>query len=265
MIIDAHAHIGLDGSLSKSMSMILRSQKLYHIEYSLIMNGRFIEHQGKHQKRHLIDQVKSGQEAIAFARQHPHHLGVLLWCNPAHETVNDDFITLIKTNRDIIFGLKFHPWASKLPMHHPRYEPYFALARDLHLPILFHTAVDEFSSILFLAQVAKKYPDLTFIAAHLELLSDHKTAIKVLKENPNIYADTAWVPLDIALKVMKTIGPNRILFGSDNPIDGVHTLNHAMYQSYYQAHANKRISKKRFDLLMAKNAIAVYQLPINME
>ena len=68
---------------------------------------------------------------------------------------------------------------------------------------------------------------------------------------------------------METAGSEKMLFGSDCPIDGVDTYHHnpkgetSIYQAYFHELENK-ISKEAYDNLMYKNAIRVFKLPFDI-
>ena len=62
-----------------------------------------------------------------------------------------------------------------------------------------------------------------------------------------------------AKKVLRHIGEKRILFGTDNPVDGAETLSNPMYQAYF--HNKVKLPSRQFHDLMARNAIDVYRLP----
>jgi uncharacterized protein len=96
----------------------------------------------------------------------------------------------------------------------------------------------------------------------MQLNSDNQAAIRVLKEHPNVYGDTAWVDMKIAKKVLQEIGEDRMLFGTDNPIDGVDTLANPLYQSYFK---NKvKLPGKLYHNLMYRNALAFYHIPLKI-
>ena len=59
---------------------------------------------------------------------------------------------------------------------------------------------------------------------HLGLGTDHELAIKLISKLPNLYGDTTWVNAKDTLKAIKVCGVDKIMFGSDNPIDGLETL-----------------------------------------
>ena len=81
-----------------------------------------------------------------------------------------------------------------------------------------------------------------------------------MKRVSNIYADTAWVNIDKTIRVLNEIGEDRIMFGSDNPIDGLNTFDNPMYLPYFNNNAN--IEYSTYKKLMRDNAIKVYKLDL---
>ena len=265
MIVDAHAHIGQLHRLKplQTQAMILQSMAKYHIDFSLISSGSAEEFSSNGRLlKTRPSQLALNQEVIAFVKLHPDRLGALLWCKPFQETADSALEKLIKENRRLIFGLKFHPFCSQVQADDARMEPYYALARKYDLPLLFHTAVDRCSGIRYLENAAKAHPDLTFVAAHMELLSDSLEAIRVVKENPNIYGDTAWVSPKKAFLAIQSFGPDKLMFGTDNPIDGLDTLNHPYYKTYRGRYFKRKLGSVAYAKLMSDNALKVYRLPI---
>jgi len=268
MIIDAHAHIGKINKVTyeKSKDMILRSMAKYHVSFSLISNGDANEFSSKGYKiRNQKSQIQASQETLDFVKTHPDKLGALLWCKPYFETADKTLDDFIKENRAFIYGLKFHPFGSKVAADDPRMESYYALALKYQLPILIHTATDRCSSILLFEKAAKNHPELTFIAAHMELISDNQKAIRVVHDNPNVYGDTAWVPTKIARQTIRVCGSKKLLFGTDNPVDGNETLDHPFYRSYRSRSFKKLVGNAKYEKLMGRNAIKVYKLSIKFK
>lgn len=230
--------------------------KKYHISYSLVSNCDAAE---RTSVGRLVnkDTLKALKETVSFVKKDPEHLGALVWFR-GREKITPELLDYIEKNKKYIHGLKFHPWCAKLKINAKTVRPWIELARKLDYPILVHTATDCWSDIKYLKLVADEYKDVKFVAAHMQLMSDNKAALKVLKTTPNVYADTAWVDMKIAAKVMKTIGEDRIMFGTDNPIDGLDTLNNPMYEDYFTNKA--KLSPRQMKKLMADNAISLYRL-----
>lgn len=58
---------------------------------------------------------------------------------------------------------------------------------------------------------------------HMGLGTDNKEAIDLLEKVDNLYGDTTWVPMDTTLEVIRRYGEERMVWGTDSPIDGVNT------------------------------------------
>lgn len=261
MIIDAHSHISYYPSLFLTKHYLLKSMRKYHIDYSIFSLDatEFIgqdRNDKKTPKKKILDLFNT---ALKFKKRH-HNLFLLLWIKPSTTCIEEfnKIDNFIKQNINYIKGLKIHPFLSRIKMTDEKIKPYLNLARKYNLPILVHTANDEYSKISDLKIVADNNKDINFIAAHMELLSNNKDAIEVLKTTDNIYADTAWVNINIVNELSKLNLIDKIMFGSDNPIDGLNTLSNKMYKEYFKNTIN--LSKEDYDKLMFKNAIKIYKL-----
>lgn len=261
MKIDAHAHIASWPTEKECIETLFASMEKYRIDYALVSHcdcSEFLDN-GKRNKRNL-SAIQGAKKVLELEKMHPNKIGCSVWLNPHFEKVNEELVSLIKENRKSIFALKIHPYESRLKINDKRILPYLELGRIFSLPIIFHTANDGYSDISLLSDLAKKNKDVRFVAAHLQLNSDNKEAISLLKETDNLYADTAWVPLKSAKKVLLQVGENRIVFGTDEPIDGIDTLSNPIYRCYYKNSC--KLPGHLYHNLMANNAISLFQLPI---
>lgn len=255
-VIDAHVHIFTFPSVEESENIILKSMKKYGISYSLVSFDGSEYRDNK--SNNLYSQVEGSKISIEFAKKNEDKIGVLLWIRPHHEHNVEDIEKLIIENKEYIHGLKFHPFCSKLKITSKHLIPYINLARKYNLPILVHTAYDDYSKIGLLAKVANKYKDVTFIAAHLELNTNNKYCINCLKDTPNLYGDTAWVNPKVYSLIRKYNLIDKVMFGTDNPIDGENTYSHP----YYKKYLNKKfkINDEEYEKLMYLNAKKVYKI-----
>lgn len=254
-IIDTHTHIGYWPTLAKTENNLVLSQKIHNINFSLVS---FDDSEYRDETEYkLIRQVEGTKKALAFAKKYK-NFGVLIRIRPHKENNWKDIEYLIKENRDLIYGLKFHPACSRLKITSKKVIPYLQLAEKYDLPILVHTAMDQYSSIIYLEEVAKLHPNIKFIAAHMELYSTNQFTVKTMIKNPNIYCDTAWVKPRILKYLVKNNLMDRIMFGSDSPIDGEQTLDNIIYQKYFTNFA--KLSNIDFAKIMYKNAMAVYKI-----
>lgn len=113
----------------------------------------------------------------------------------------------------------FHPYDAKLL-------PVYAAARDLGIPVMFHTGTSVFrgskiryANPLLLDDVADEFPDLTIIMCHAGRPFWYRESQWMLQRHKNTYVDLSGVPL----KRLPAIFPHldkfqdRFLFGSDWP------------------------------------------------
>ncbi len=260
MIIDAHAHIYSEPTLLETKRTLLSAMKKYSVSFSLISNCDGAEYPSEGTpKVKRTTTLANLKKTVNFVKQHPNSLGAAIWIRPVKENgPSEELKAYVRENRDLIYALKFHPFTERTPVDSPLLESWLSYAEEEGFPVLVHTAEDEYSSIENLAKVAQKYPKTKFVAAHLQLLSNHEKGITALKNTPNLYGDTAWVPMKIAAKILREIGDDRIVFGTDNPIDGMDTLANPMYRDYFSNAS--RLNKLTYEKLMSGNAIKLYGL-----
>lgn len=269
MRIDTHVHIGKMLTFQMPEEMVIESMNKYGIDYALVSNidSTELDFDQKEIPREMqINQVASLERSIRFARAYPDRIGVLAWMKPYGETVTQELVDMLEKNRDIIYGLKFHPYHSKTAMDDPKVAPYLELARRFHFPVAAHTGGCEEAEPVHVRNAAEKYPDIDFIMVHMGLGSDNREAIRLLGTLPNLYGDTAWVPAESTVLAVETVGSEKILFGSDNPIDGVDTYycnpqgETSVYQAYFHE-LESRIGTESYQNIMYRNAIRLFHLP----
>ncbi|HPB48979.1 MAG TPA: TatD family hydrolase [Bacilli bacterium] len=267
MIIDTHVHMGKALNFIMSEKMILDSMKENHIDFSIVSNIEAIEvdhNQHLLPKDKQISQIITSRKVINFARKHKDKIGVALWVKPLQEKPNQQLENLIKENRDYIYAMKFHPYHSKISFNSPEVREYVKLAEKYNLPVITHTAAGFDCSPLRVLEVAKDFPNTKFVMVHLGLYTDYKETKEVFSHKlPNIFGDTTWVSLKVAKEIMKTYGSHLLVFGTDNPIDGINTLKKEIYQEYF-TNAPKELTKEEYDRLMYKNAIDIFNIKLQV-
>jgi predicted TIM-barrel fold metal-dependent hydrolase len=261
MIIDSHAHIGTILNFDMPITMLLESMKKYHIDFSLFSNVEGSE--GDHHCNKIPDQFQKTQKeineaVIRYAKQYPDKLGACLWIKALSEGCTEEFEQMVADNRSVIYGIKVHPFHGLISFYSPQVEEYVKLAEKYQLPVVTHTATDDNSNPKKVYEMALKYPKVNFVMVHLGLGSDNSLATELIKELPNLYGDTTWVLPEKTLKFIDLCGPDKILFGTDNPIDGVDTYANKDFCNWYLKEFGKVVSKEVYDKVMYKNAIKVF-------
>lgn len=92
-------------------------------------------------------------------------------------------------------GLKFYPGYCTIPISDPRHDPYYRLAEEFDVPVVFHTGelsgnkgLLKYSHPLNVDEVAYRFPGVRFVMAHCgnPWIAD---AAAVAAKNPNVYLD----------------------------------------------------------------------------
>lgn len=268
MLIDTHVHIGKALGFEMRNKDVIYSMDRYGVDFSLVSSVESIEfdHIGKRvPKRLQVTQNDAFEKALAFARRYPDRIGVMPWMKLYAEQPDEEFIRLLEENRDLVYGVKFHPFHSRVAPDDPKVEPIYEIARRYRLPIVSHTGGCEEARSLHLYNAAVKHPDISFVMVHMDLGTDNSEAIELLGQAENLYGDTTWVPVKSTLKAIERWGSGKILFGSDNPIDGKDTYLHnktgdrSLYQEYFNEF-RAMVSPEDYDNIMYRNAVRLFHI-----
>lgn len=226
-MIDTHVHIGGEAAgFNMNEDMVLCSMDKYKIDISIVSDAdaaEYAEGIGKLPEEMQASQEETLARVIRFCRNNPGKIYGAFWCKPNYEALNDEIEKMIADNRDIIVALKVHPTLSNVSFSDEKMDPYLKLAEKFKLPVIVHTADDEVANPMRVYEMACRYPDLNFVMAHMGLGTDNTLAVDLMEKAPNLYADTTWVPVETTLEVIRRYGSERVMFGSDNPIDGLDT------------------------------------------
>lgn len=267
-IIDSHVHFGNVLNFDMKKEYVLSAMEKYGISKMIVSNAAATE--CDHNQNRLPDemqnpQIKCIEETIEFARENPERIYAALWLKPLTEGYDKRISKIIEENLDVVKALKFHPFHSAVPFDDKKVEKYITLAEKFNLPIITHTGNGSCDNVDLVYNMALRHPNVKFIMAHLGLGTDNQKAIELCKKNPNLYGDTAWVPMLSAIQFINQVGDEKLLFGSDTPIDGPDTYafnregKRSLYQDYFYE-LPKYISEKSYKKLMCKNAERIFNL-----
>lgn len=266
MIIDTHTHIGTMLNFDMREEHITYMMKEYGINHCIVSNSECATHdhfQNPIPKNYLKNHVDTNMRVIDFARKNEGKISVALWVNPYENT--EPIEKIIKDNRDKVCAVKFHPFHSALRFDSKEIDNYIKLAKKYSLTVVTHTGDGECDNVRLVYEVAKNYPDVNFVMVHMGLGTDNSEAIKLISMLPNLYGDTTWVSIESTLRFLEVCGDEKIIFGSDAPIDGKDTYldNGKGDRSLYQAYFNEfkdMVSKTTYDKIMYKNAQKLFNI-----
>ncbi len=266
MIIDTHTHIGTLLTFHMKESDVIYMMRAYNIDHCIVSNIECATHDHKGRKIPKFirkDHVKSNARAIRFARANSGKISVALWVDPYQNPSTIE--PLLKDSLDVICAMKFHPFHSKMRFDSKEVEAYLKLCEKYSLPVVTHTGCGEYDSPRLVYEVAKNHPDINFVMVHMGLSTDNREAIDLINKLPNLYGDTTWVSIESTLRFLKLCGDEKIVFGSDAPIDGKDTYldNGKGERSLYQAYFNEfrtMVSDETYEKIMFKNAQKLFNI-----
>lgn len=269
MIIDTHVHIGTGLGFNMTEEDVIYSLDKYNIAYALVSNTEVASHD--HERTLIPAEFQKGQieclaRTLKFARENQDKIGVLHWVKPMEE-ITSELKNLIEANLDLIKGIKFHPYHAGCAFTSPECRKYIDLAAEYNLPVVSHTGTGYDDNPQRLFEMAELYPDTNFVMVHLGLGSDNKEAIELCAKRKNLYGDTTWVSTKSALEFISKCGDDRLVFGSDSPIDGKDTyLNNgrgdrSLYQEYFNEYRNE-VSEETYRKIMHKNAEKLFNIKL---
>ena len=113
-------------------------------------------------------------------------------------------------------GVKIHeletPWVKERPKD---LERILSLLEERDVPVQFHSGEDEGCYPHELLPYAKRHPNLRIDFAHCR---PHREMIQCLRECPNLFADTAFMPAEYYVELVAAGVESQVMFGTDLPI-----------------------------------------------
>ncbi len=136
-----------------------------------------------------------------------------------------DFRAEIKRIKELGFvGIKLHPDFQKFNIDDSSLFPMYDTICGAGLPIIFHLGDDrfDFSHPKRLANLAKAFPRLTCVGAHMGGYLHWKDSVSIFKGIENTYFDTSssleFLSSEEAHSIIREIGVDHFLFASDYPM-----------------------------------------------
>ena len=209
-IIDAHCHIGtsLVSGVEITEAGLLATMAANRVDGAL---GMPQPHQGL--------EVAPVHDRIArFAQAHPGRIWGMVNLSPrlTEREYRDEVVRCVRG-----FGfraIKLDPSVAALPINHPRCAIVFALARELAVPVIIHTGMGVPNALPSLAiPYALAYPDVTVSLAHAGFAIFAAEAIVAAQVCPNIILEPSWCASYQVAEMVRAIGADRVMFGSDHP------------------------------------------------
>lgn len=95
--------------------------------------------------------------------------------------------------------------------------PVMDAIRERGLVVISHGASDLNNAPPEFAAICRAYPEIPFLMAHSGTFWSHDQAVELAKEVPNLYLETARVPLAEVAYSIRELGPEKVVWGTDSP------------------------------------------------
>lgn len=208
MIIDNHVHVGWFSDGFHSPREVWISEMAAGINGMAVASTSTCAEIYKNVCRELREIIRLGG-----ARVHP-----LLWLTPRMLKKRYPLPYMLHSKiewQGVKLHFEAHPeWSRNKKL----LDKAINVARKLSVPVLFHTGNDDSCHAGLFKSIIQTNGDLTFVLAHGRPIDE---TIDVLHCCPNVFADTAFMPISDILKLVDSGLSERILFGSDAPINKV--------------------------------------------
>jgi len=210
MIIDAHAHLGYDYAYEEDFTIddLLSNMEMNKVDASIVQPGTAFD---------LKTVVAQHNAIAAISKDMPHRIFGMANPNP-HLKENDYRKEIERCINDLGFvGVKLNPPAHAANPNLSAGKLVFKVASDLSIPVMVHTGIGvPWSLPSALIQIATDFKDLKIILAHSGGNMFASEAALAAQLHPNIYLEMSWMPGFMIRNLCRTLGPYRIMFGSDH-------------------------------------------------
>jgi Amidohydrolase/Starch/carbohydrate-binding module (family 53) len=141
----------------------------------------------------------------------------LVWVRPGDTTRAEVRARLA----DGYVGLKLHPTLDGYQADDDVLDPYIEIAAKAGCPVACHSAPGD-ADPDFIRRLAERFPTIAFVLYHTYLgpHEGRRRASEHVREQSNLYLETSWCGWREILRLVREVGADRVLFGSDASVDG---------------------------------------------
>ena len=247
MIIDAHAHLGYDYVFEEDFTLekLLPHMDKNKIDASVVQPGSVL----------YLKTVIEQHDAIAnLSREMPGRIFGMANVNP-HLPAKEYREELGRCVNDLGFvGVKLHPLAHAVDPNRSNGRKVFETALDLGIPVMVHTGAGiPWALPSALIPAAMDFPEVKIVLAHSGSAVFSSEAALAGKLCCNVYLETSWMPSIAIHSFCKTLGANRVMFGSD------HGQNVATELAKYRTMG---LDDRELEWCLGRTAAEVFRIPI---
>lgn len=203
---DAHAHVGTFGgwaNVSITAEQLVEQMKENKIEKTILCSS--------------CD--KTNEETLDVYKKFPDKFLPIVYLNPCDGEksieIGEHYI-----KEEGFKGIKLHPLANAFVADSEICDPIMELAEKYNVPVFIHCGHPPFSLPWSIALLAERHPKVKTVMIHMG--HGHgvyiDATLKMAKRYDNLYLEMSGMPMGSKIyEAYKTIGTDRIMFGTDAP------------------------------------------------
>jgi predicted TIM-barrel fold metal-dependent hydrolase len=202
LTLDAHNHIGVRHGASQTGEELLARMQAAGVDRACAFP--------------FVEGVFDNDDVDAARAADPDRIVPFLAVNPWQR---EEAVAEIHRRADKGYrGLKLHPTIHGYHLSDlGLVGPVLDAVRERGLVVICHGASDLYNAPPEFARVCRAYPEVPFLMAHSGTFWSHDQAVEIAGETPNLYLETARVPIfEVALSI-KELGPEKVVWGTDSP------------------------------------------------
>ena len=210
MIVDVHAHLGLDYTFDEKFLLEHQLDKIQRLEVdvTILQPGTC----------HNLEDVRREHDDIAAAvKAYPGMFRGM--SNPSPHLKDAEYADEIRRCVEELgfIGIKLHPFAHGVNPVSRDGRKVFEAGAKYGVPVMVHTGAGiPFANPINVLHIAKEYPQLKIILAHCGAMLMADETLTVMELCPNVFADTSWTPGFFIREGAHKIGADRFMMGADH-------------------------------------------------
>ena len=240
MLNDAHFHVGQFYDIYTSPTDILHYMDAVNIERTAISSTTICD-------KNYGKALKEMNELVIIG---DHRIVPVLWVTAA--MLDSKELYRFLDSKIWWRAIKIHRQTGWSNHFEEQIAPCLSLARELNVPIIFHTGEDFNCNAGNFENIIKQNPQQQFILAHSKPIIETQ---RLLHQYSNVLCDTSFQLSNNITQLVKIGLENRILWGSDYPIPKYFYRNADMIQYYLKEYhkLKRRLNEACFTKICFNN------------
>ena len=205
-IIDSHCHLGLGVRKRVTPEELLRAMDEVGVERAVVCTvDQFI----------AVHNREGNDEVVAAVRRWPDRFWGLAAVNP---WFGDAAEAELERCLDAgLVGLKLNSHLQGFILSDPIVHPLIECCGRHDAVVYAHTDMPIAAEPFQLAELARTYPDVTFVMDHMGYTDFWYDAVPAALQSDNIYLETSLIDIMNIATALARVGASRLVFGSDYP------------------------------------------------